>query len=85
MPPDEDRLGVRSPFLHPDSQPRFLALLDERQTGVFGQAPERFYLSDGEKREEDPAEPPAMGLDSRDKKLTALKRVVGLLVGTVKG
>lgn len=84
MPPEEDALGGETSFLHPDFEARFLALLDERQKRVFGKAPERFYLSEGEKREKAPAEPPAMSLDARDKKLTALKKVMELLGGMLR-
>jgi hypothetical protein len=84
MPPDEDALGGESSFLHPDFEARFLALLDERQKGVFRGAPERFYLNEGEKREKVPVQPPAMGLDARDKKLTALKKVMELLGGMLE-
>jgi hypothetical protein len=84
MPPDEDALGGDSSFLHPDFEARFLALLDERQKGVFREAPEKFYLNEGEKRGKVPVQPPAMGLDTRDKKLTALKKMMGLLGGMLE-
>ena len=80
MPPDENRLGMESSFPHPEFNPRFLALLDERPQEVFRQAPEGLYLDDNEKPEKAPAPPPAMSLDSRDKKLTALNQMLGTLL-----
>ena len=76
MPPDENRLGMASPFSHREFEPRFLALLDERQKEVFEQAPEGFYLDEDDKREKAPSDPPAMSLEGRERKLTAFKKVI---------
>ena len=81
MPPDHNRLGIKSSYLHREFQPRFLALLDEKQKEVFEQAPEGFYLDDEDNREMAAPDPPAMSLDSRDRQLTALKKVLGAISG----
>ncbi|HEY1120831.1 MAG TPA: hypothetical protein VGE67_04490 [Haloferula sp.] len=80
MPPDGNRLGMESPFSHRDFQQRFVALLDERQREVFEHAPKEFYLEEHEKQEKVPVDPPAMSLDSRDKKLAALAKMLGALL-----
>lgn len=79
MPAEQDEVFSESSFLHPDFEARFLALLDERQKEVFSAAPERFYLEENERQKKAPVQPPAMDLDARAKKLTALKKVMDMI------